>query len=263
MKLDVHYGDLAGRRALVTGASSGIGLAIAAAFLEQGMRVTVHYRSNRTAAVDLCARFPGMAFPVDADLGTEEGCVRAVRRSVEALGGLEQLVHSAGIWNDGPIATISRANVEEIFRVNTFSALYLVREALPHLGRDPGRRGNVILIGSTAGQRGEAGHAHYAGTKGAIQSIAMSLAVELAPGIRVNLISPGWVRTPMTEEDLRAIGDDIAACLPNRRVGEAEDCAHAALYLASDASAHLIGQDLSVSGGALHVLPRGQFRPKG
>jgi 3-oxoacyl-[acyl-carrier protein] reductase len=146
--------------------------------------------------------------------------------------------------------------------VNTFSALYLVREALPHLGRDPGRRGNVILIGSTAGQRGEAGHAHYAGTKGAIQSIAMSLAVELAPGIRVNLISPGWVRTPMTEEDLRAIGGDIAACLPNRRVGEAEDCAQAALYLASEASAHLIGQDLSVSGGALHVLPRGQFRPK-
>jgi len=262
MRVEVNYADLAGRRALVTGASSGIGLAIAGAFLEQGMRVAVHYRSNRAVAEELCARFPGLAVPVDADLGTEEGCARAVRRSVEALGGLEQLVHSAGMWNEGPIATISGARVEEIFRVNTFSALYLVREALPHLGRDPGRRGNVILIGSTAGQRGEAGHAHYAGTKGAIQSIAMSLAVELAPGIRVNLISPGWVRTPMTEEDLRAIGDDLAACLPNRRVGEVEDCAHAALYLASEASAHLIGQDLCVSGGALHVLPRGQFRPK-
>ena len=262
MKLEVHYSDLAQRRALVTGASSGIGLAIAEAFLEQGMRVAVHYRSSRAAAAELCARFPGMAVPVDADLGTEEGCAHAVRLAVEALGGLEQLVHSAGIWNEGPIATISSAHVEEIFRVNTFSALYLVREALPHLRSDPGRRGNVILIGSTAGQRGEAGHAHYAGTKGAIHSIAMSLAVELAPSIRVNLISPGWVRTPMTEEDLRAIGDDIAACLPNRRIGEVEDCAHAALYLASEASAHLIGQDVCVSGGALHVLPRGQFRPK-
>jgi 3-oxoacyl-[acyl-carrier protein] reductase len=225
--------------------------------------VAVHYRSNRAAADALCARFPGSAVSVQADLGTEEGCVRAVRESVEALGGLEQLVHSAGIWNDGPIATLTRAKIEEIFQVNVFSALFLVREALPHLWADAKRRGNVILIGSTAGQRGEAEHAHYAGTKGAIQSIAMSLAVELAPRIRVNLISPGWVRTPMTENDLRAIEPELAACVPNRRVGTVDDCAHAALYLASEASAHLIGQDLCVSGGALHVLPRGRFRPQG
>ncbi len=262
MKVEAKYGDLNGRRALVTGASSGIGLGIARAFLEQGMRVAVHYRSYRAAAETLCARFPDLAVPVQADLASEEGCVRAVELSVEALGGLEQLVHSAGIWNEGPITSITRANVEEIFRVNVFSALYLVRESLPHLRGDPSRRGNVIFLGSTAGQRGEPGHAHYAGTKGAIQSIVMSLAVELAPEIRVNLISPGWVRTPMTEEDLRVIGPDIAACLPNRRLGEVDDCAHAALYLASEASAHLVGQDLSVSGGVLHVLPRGQFRPK-
>jgi 3-oxoacyl-[acyl-carrier protein] reductase len=259
-KIEVRYGDLAGRRALVAGASSGIGLGIAEALLDQGMRVAVHYRSSRAAAETLCAKFPDAAVPVQADLGTEDGCVRAIRNSVEALGGLEQLVHGAGIWNEGPIATLTLARIEEIFRINVFSALLLVREALPHLLRDPKRRGNVILIGSTAGQRGEAEHAHYAGTKGAIQSIAMSLAVELAPRIRVNLISPGWVRTPMTESDLRAIEPELAACLPNRRVGEVEDCAHAALYLASEASAHLIGQDLCVSGGALHVLPRGQFR---
>jgi 3-oxoacyl-[acyl-carrier protein] reductase len=261
-KIDVRYGDLAGRRALVTGASSGIGLGIAEAFLEQGMRVAVHYRSNRAAAETLCAKFSDSAVPVQADLGTEEGCVGAIRDSVAALGGLEQLVHGAGIWNEGPIATLSRARIEEIFRVNVFSALYLVREALPHLLDDPKRRGNVILIGSTAGQRGEAEHAHYAGAKGAIQSIAMSLAVELAPRIRVNLISPGWVRTPMTEQDLRTIEIELAASLPNRRVGEVDDCAHAALYLASEASAHLIGHNLCVSGGALHVLPRGQFRPQ-
>jgi len=260
--IGVRYDDLAGRRALVTGASSGIGLGIAQAFLEQGMRVALHYRVNRAAAEALVARFPGRAVAVQADLGTEEGCAHAVRRSAEALGGLDQLVHSAGIWTPGPIASVSRADIEGIFRVNVFSALYLVRDALPYLREDPARRGNVILIGSTAGQRGEAGHAHYAGTKGAIQSIVMSLAVELAPRVRVNLISPGWVRTPMTEEDLRVLEHDLAACLPNRRVGEVADCAHAALYLASEASAHLIGQDLCVSGGALHVVPRGQFRPR-
>jgi 3-oxoacyl-[acyl-carrier protein] reductase len=87
----------------------------------------------------------------------------------------------------------------------------------------------------------------------------MSLAVELAPEVRVNLVSPGWVRTPMAEEELATIGPLIAGALPNRRVGEVSDCAHAALFLASQASAHLIGQDICVSGGALLVVPRGQI----
>jgi len=87
----------------------------------------------------------------------------------------------------------------------------------------------------------------------------MSLAVELAPAVRVNLVSPGWVRTPMAEAELRAVGELIAGALPNRRVGEVADCAHAVLYLASEASSHLVGQDLCVSGGALLVVPRGQI----
>jgi 3-oxoacyl-[acyl-carrier protein] reductase len=86
----------------------------------------------------------------------------------------------------------------------------------------------------------------------------MSLAVELAPDVRVNVLSPGWTRTAMAEEELRTIGPLIAGALPNRRVGEVSDCAHAALYLASEASSHLLGENLGVSGGALLVVPRGQ-----
>lgn len=257
MSLAVRYPDLQGRRALVTGASSGIGSGIAEAFLEQGMRVAVHYRGHRADAEALAARYPGSAFAVQAELSGEQGCVRLVRESVRLLGGLDQIVHAAGIWNDGPIDRVSADQLEEIFRVNVFSAFYLVRDALPHL-RASGR-GNVILVGSTAGQRGEAGHSHYAATKGAIQSLTMSLAVELGPQVRVNLISPGWIRTPMAEEELKTIGPLIAGALPNRRVGEVADCAHAALFLASDASSHLLGQDLCVSGGALLVVPRGQI----
>jgi 3-oxoacyl-[acyl-carrier protein] reductase len=256
MTLPVRYLDLEGRRALVTGGSSGIGLGIAEAFLEQGMKVAIHYRSQEDAARALAGRFPGQAFPVRAELATEAGAVGLVRESVRLLGGLDQLVHSAGIWNDGPIDRIEAGRIEEIFRVNVFSAFYLVREALPDLRA--GGPGNVILIGSTAGQRGEPGHSHYAATKGAIQSLTMSLAVELAPAVRVNLISPGWIRTPMAEEELATLGPLIAGALPNRRVGEIDDCAHAALYLASQASGHLVGQDLCVSGGALLVVPRGQ-----
>jgi len=279
------YSDLAGRCALVTGASSGIGRGVAEAFLDQGMRVAVHYRANRAAAEALVARFPGRAVAVGADLGTEAGCAACVHEAAEALGGLDQLVHSAAIWNEGPIERIAAPQLEEMFRVNAFSAFYLVREALPWLRaaaggrsgsragaegeaeaprpdrtRGPGSpRGNVVLIGSTAGQRGEARHAHYAASKGALQSLAMSLAVELAPAVRVNVVSPGWIRTPMAEGELSAIGAAIAGALPNRRIGEIADVVHAVLYLASEASGHLVGEDLCVSGGALLVVPRGQI----
>ena len=257
MTLPVRYLDLEGRRALVAGGSSGIGLGIAEALLEQGMKVAIHYRSHKGDAESLAARFPGRGFAVGADLSGERGAVDLVREAAARLGGIDQLVHSAGIWNDGAIGSIEASRLEEIFRINVFSAFYLVREALPMLRR--GAPGNLVLIGSTAGQRGEPGHSHYAATKGAIQSLTLSLAVELAPEVRVNLVSPGWIRTPMAEEELATIGPLIAGALPNRRVGEVADCAHAALFLASQASAHLVGQDICVSGGALLVVPRGQI----
>src|SRR5882762_8832037 len=181
-------------------------------------------------------------------------CAR-FRAAQEKLRNIDLLVHSAGIYNAGPIATISAAGLEAMFRVNAFSAFYLVRELLP-LGLR-----NVVFIGSTAGQRGEPGHSHYAASKGAVQSMMMSIAVELAPRVRVNLVSPGWVRTPMAEESLQRIGPALIPTLPNRRVAEVDDVVNAALWLSSDASSHCIGQDLCVSGGALLVVPRGQVKP--
>lgn len=240
------YPDLRGRTALVTGASSGIGRGIAQAFVDQGMRVAAQHRTHEP---------PAGTARVGADLGTERGCVDAALGAVEAVGEVQVLVHSAGIYTAGPIASIASATLEEMFRVNTFSAFYLVRELLSR-----GLR-TVIFIGSTAGQRGEPGHSHYAASKGAIQSMMMSIAVELAPKVRVNLVSPGWVRTPMAEEALQRIGPALVPTLPNRRVAEVDDVVNAVLFLASDASSHLIGQDLGVSGGALLVVPRGQVKP--
>jgi len=253
------YPDLSGRAALVTGASSGIGLGIAEALLEQGMRVGVHYRSGRAAAEALCAAFPGRAVPLQADLGSEVGCGALAQAAVGTLRGCDVLVHSAGIWNAGPIERMSAPLLEEMFRVNTYSAFFLVRELLPAL-RASGR-GSIVFIGSTAGQRGEAGHSHYAASKGALMALAMSLAVELAPAVRTNVVSPGWIRTAMTGEALGRIGPALEATLPNRRVGEVRDVANAVLYLASEASSHLLGQDIGVSGGALLVVPRGQLAP--
>ena len=257
MSTHANYPDLAGRAALVTGASSGIGLGTAEALLVQGMRVAVHYRSQRAAAEALCARFPGRAIAVGAELGSETGCVALVDAAARALGELHLLVHSAGIWNAAPIDAVTGAQLEELFRVNCFSAFYLARELTPRFRA--AHRGNLIFIGSTAGQRGEAGHSHYAASKGALHALVMSLAVELAPVIRTNLVSPGWVRTEMARETLARIEPTLVDTLPNRRVAEIADVTNAVLYLASDASGHVLGQELSVSGGALLVVPRGQL----
>jgi 3-oxoacyl-[acyl-carrier protein] reductase len=240
------YPDLENRTALVTGASSGIGRGIAEALAAQGVRVAGQHRTHGA---------PPGAVAIRAELGTEQGCIETVRAAREKLGEVQLFVHSAGIYNAGPIAGISAAALEEMFRVNVFSGFYLMRELL-----GAGLR-NAVFIGSTAGQRGEPGHSHYAASKGAVQSMMMSIAVELAPKVRVNLVSPGWVRTPMAEESLQRIGPALLPTLRNRRVAEVADVVNAALWLLSDASSHCIGQDLCVSGGALLVVPRGQGKP--
>jgi 3-oxoacyl-[acyl-carrier protein] reductase len=239
------YPDLRGRTALVTGASSGIGRGIAEALIAQGMKVVAQHRQRPP---------PEGCVGIAADLSEERGCVDLVRAARAAVGEVRHFVHSAGIYNQGAIRSIAADTLEEMFKVNTFSGFYLMRELVV-----AGLR-NAVFIGSTAGQRGEPGHAHYAASKGAVQSMVMSLAVELAPEVRVNLVSPGWVRTPMAEESLARMGPILVPTLPNQRVAEVSDVVNAVLYLSSDASSHLLGQDLCVSGGALLVVPRGQLK---
>lgn len=241
---------MSGRVVLVTGAASGIGLACARAFLEQGDLVVGHFRSELKGLYGLQAQFPNRLRFVKADLGTEAGCVSAF----EGIERLDVLVHSAGIWNAGPIRELTAAKLEEMFRVNTFSAYFLAREAARRM-----ERGSMVFIGSTAGQRGEPGHSHYAGSKAALWGLVQSLAQELAPNIRVNLVSPGWVRTPMAEPALAEPGREarIVERIPLRRIAEPEDVASAVLFLADEEQRHITGIDLPVSGGALLPLPRG------
>lgn len=239
------------RRVVVTGASSGIGLACARAFLALGDTVVAHFRTNGAAVEALGEEFGAdRVIGVQAELGEEEGCVRVMA----AAGGLEVLVHSAGIWNDGAIRTLTRDRLETVFRVNTFSSYYLAREAAKKM-----TSGSLIFIGSTAGQRGEPGHSHYAGSKAALWGLVQSLAQELAPAVRVNLVSPGWVKTPMAADTFAQPGrlERITSAIPLRRVAEAEDVASAVVFLADERQRHLTGVDLPVSGGALLPMPRG------
>ena len=241
------------RVAVVTGASSGIGLACAEALLARGATVGAQAHTQAAVVASLAAEWgTERVIPVVADLATEEGCCRVV---AAAGADLDLVVHSAGIWRAAPIAELELADLEQMFRVNTFSAYLLAREAARVMAR-----GSLILIGSTAGQRGEPGHSPYAGSKAALWGLVQSLAQELAPHIRVNLVSPGWVRTPMAAPAL----DDparlarIVGVVPLGRVAEAVDVAAAVLFLADDTVArHLTGVDLPVSGGALLPMPRG------
>jgi 3-oxoacyl-[acyl-carrier protein] reductase len=239
------------RKVVITGASSGIGLACARSFLALGDTVVAHCRTGRAAVETLRREFgPDRVVPVAADLAREEGCVALSR----AAGTFDVLVHSAGIWNDGDIRSLTAENLEKMFRTNTFSAYFLAREAARAM-----KRGSMVFIGSTAGERGEPGHSHYAGSKAALWGLVQSLAQELAPDIRVNLVSPGWVKTPMAEGTFNLPGrlDRIVAEVPLRRVAEAEDVASAVVFLADARQRHLTGVDLPVSGGALLPLPRG------
>lgn len=239
------------RRVLVTGASSGIGLACARAFLALGDTVVAHFRTNAAAVAELAGEVgTNRVAGVQAELGDEDGCVRLVAEA----GRIDVLVHSAGLWNDGAIRTLAQDTLETMYRVNTFSSYYLAREAAKSMSA-----GSLIFIGSTAGQRGEPGHSHYAGSKAALWGLVQSLAQELAPAIRVNLVSPGWVRTPMAAETFAQPGrlERITSAIPLRRVAEAEDVASAVVFLADNRQCHLTGVDLPVSGGALLPMPRG------
>lgn len=244
------YEDLQGKRVVITGGSSGIGLESVKAFLNQGAVVFGQYNKNIKPLKKLMEQ--GNLCIGGYDLSEEEGCIGLIKEAGTKLGKIDILVHSAGIWNDGAIMSISREVLENIFRINTFSSYYLVREVIKFM-----KKGSIVFVGSTAGQRGEPYHSHYAGSKGAVQSFVYSIAQELAPNIRVNIISPGWVRTPMSEEALKLKEKDIVKNIPLQRVAESEDVVNGILFLASDSSKHYTGVDLCCSGGALLPMPRG------
>jgi 3-oxoacyl-[acyl-carrier protein] reductase len=247
---------LAGRRALVTGGSRGIGRATALLLARAGAAVAIGYRGNRDGAgetLDLVRAAGGRGVEVGGDLGDADAADRVVAEVRSALGGLDLLIVNHGIWpsTDVPLARMSPARWRETMRVNLDAMFFVCRAAIPHLA-DGGR---VVLVSSTAGQRGEAGHADYAATKGAVISLTKSLAVELAPRIAVNCVAPGWVDTDMSREpyerDAGRGRREIERTIPVGRVASAEEVAGPILFLCSDLARHVTGEVLNVNGGSV------------
>ncbi|HVF89199.1 MAG TPA: SDR family NAD(P)-dependent oxidoreductase [Blastocatellia bacterium] len=247
---------LLGKTAIVTGASRGIGAATATRLAEAGIRgLVINYNRDREAAEAVAARCAGLgaeALLVRADVSRPGSAARMIKRTVEHFGALDILVANAGVWKRAAIDSMSEGEWDETIRVNLKSIYACCRHAAEAMiGRG---RGTMILISSTAGQRGEAFHSHYAATKGAIISMTKSLAAELGPrGITVNCVAPGWVATDMTA---RTLADPkqkrkIRELIPLGRVATPEEIAGPVLFLASDLASFVNGEVLNVNGGSV------------
>lgn len=246
--------QLRGKRALVTGGSRGIGGATARLLARFGADVGIAYRSRRADAERVVedARALGVRAWCEAgDVSDPHAVERLFERCREEFGGLDLFVASAGIWNVEPVPLQAMTDVgwREMIETNLSSAFFTTRAALRMIS-DGGR---VVFVSSTAGQRGEAYHSHYAATKGALISMVKSLCVECAPrGITVNAVAPGWVDTEMAAAPLS--GPDREAILrsiPLGRVATPEDVAGPIVFLCSDLARHITGEVLNVNGGAL------------
>ena len=249
--------SLAGKAALVTGGSRGIGAATVKLFARAGADVVFNYFRSRDAArqVEQEARKHGTRVEsLKADLGRLADAKKLVSYAIERLGRLDILVANAGIWNadDAPIEKLSEREWDEMMRVNLKSVYGVTHFAAAHMIAQ--RSGRIIAISSTAGQRGEAFHSHYAATKGAIISFVKGLSTELARhNILVNCVAPGWVDTDMSRPVLEtAAGRRFAmGQIPLGRVATAEEIAGPILFLASDLATFMTGEILNVNGGAV------------
>jgi 3-oxoacyl-[acyl-carrier protein] reductase len=217
--------------------------------------VIVNYNHDRVAAertVARCRDLGSEAIAVRCDVSKRRSVEKMVGSAVDRFGTLDVLVANAGIWKPAAIESMSEREWRETLEINLDSIYACSREAARVMLEK--KRGTMILVSSTAGQRGEPFHSHYAATKGAVIAMTKSLAAELGPrGITVNCVAPGWVQTDMTEDALRDPKQrrKIRELIPLGRVATADEIAGPIVFLASDLASHINGEILNVNGGSV------------
>ena len=246
-----EQGQLAGRVALVTGGSRGIGRAACLLLASHGAAVGVHYRSQAEAAervVTAIREAGGQAVAVAADLALADAAEALVRSVSEALGPVDILVNNAGEMTDGPVETMSDEVWDRSLAVNLSAAFRCTRACLPAMKAKGW--GRIINVTSQAVYTGSANHAHYAAAKSGLHGFTFSLAKEMGPsGITVNLVAPGRIRTDMLLERSAGREEEWLRQTPVRRLGEPEEVAGPIAFLASDAASYITGATLHVNGG--------------
>ena len=246
--------NLSGRKALVTGGARGIGAACARLLAQAGADVGIAYRSRADEAralVDELTALGVRAFAFQGDLATRAANDAFVAEAVRQFGHVDIFVGNAGIWPDVPVpvSDLDDDRWHHTVATNLDGMFFGARAAVRHMSNG----GRLVFISSTAGQRGEAGHADYAASKGAMISFVKSLAVELgARDITVNSVAPGWVDTEAVARPFAAEGRGrIEANIPLQRVASPADIAGPVLFLASPLARHVTGEILNVNGGSV------------
>jgi len=244
-------GRLRDKVVIVTGASRGIGAAIARGAANEGATVIVNYRRDADAAWEIARGIEsagGKAAAMKGDVASSEDCDKLVDGVMEKYGQIDVLVNNAGITRDNLLATMSDEEWDEVLRVNAGSVHRMCRAvARPMILR---KRGRIVNVSSVAGTKAGRGQSNYAASKGAIEAFTRALAVELAPkGISVNAVAPGVIVTDMTRDIREAAHDEVVSKILLKRYGVPEDVANAVLFLASDDASYITGAVLPVDGG--------------
>jgi 3-oxoacyl-[acyl-carrier protein] reductase len=247
--------NLENQVAVITGGSRGIGAATVAAFAEAGARVVFSYRKAALQALEVVKQakaFTGNVIPVRAELSKVAGAKKLIDAAVKRFGQVDILVANAGIWNatPAPIEKLSEKQWDETMAINLKGVYAVIHYAVPHMIRQ--KAGRIIVVSSTAGQRGEAFHTDYGASKGGVISLVKGLSTELAPhNILVNAVAPGWVETDMATpvmKDRREYREALAP-IPLRRFGRPEEIAQPILFLASEMASYMTGEVLNINGG--------------
>ena len=244
---------LADRVAIVTGGSRGIGKAVVALLASSGAHVVINYVKDEaaaTATVNLAQSQNVKALAIQGDVSKLSDAERLVKETVEHFSRIDFLICNAGIWEGAPVESISEDLWDKTLDINLKGTWSLCRAAVPIMKQQ--RFGRIVIVSSTAGQRGEPNFSNYAASKGGQISFTKSLAPELGPfGINVNCVAPGWVETDMTVDALANADESINKGIPLGRIATPEDIAGAIVFLCSDWANHITGEVLNVNGGSV------------
>ena len=242
---------LAGKCALVTGGSRGIGRAIVELFASEGANVTFFHRENTAAAQDVVKTLRAAGHEVHAeqvDVTDSAACSAAIERYAERTGRIDVLVNNAGVIRDNPLAALDDDDIRIVLDTNVGGVFNVTRAVVPYMVMQ--RAGCIVNLSSVAGDKGGRGQTNYAASKGAVNAFTRALAVELAPRkIRVNAVAPGVIDTEMSKNVREMAGDEAKARILMKRYGTAQEVAHAVWFLASDYATYVTGQVFHIDGG--------------
>ncbi len=245
---------LSGQTAIVTGASRGIGRATAIRLAEAGANVVVNYFQHEQAAAEVvaeCEKRGAGAIAVKADVSKLSEAEHLTEAAIAEFGRVDLLVANAGIWEGAPVNEMSEAVWDKVLDANLKGTWTVCKTVSGHFKKQ--NSGNIVIVSSTAGQRGEAGYSNYAASKGGQISFTKALSNELAPNIRVNCVAPGWVDTSLNDSVFNdpTFFQRIVDAVPLKRVATADDVALSIVFLASDWSRHITGEVININGGAV------------